>query len=619
MNFGKKKAFLIIIVAFICAGVFLGINHSSGKIKISYDPNDGTSKISTKTIQSQKGKTLQKVLESNGYNIDKELYQYSVSLSTPSTKVKSLQIKKRANGVITIGKKKIKYSSAQKNISGLLKEKNITVNKDDIVSPGLSTALTAKVKKINIIQVIKTKIASTEEIPYQTEVVASDSVAQGDSKVEQSGSNGKKEVVSEAVYHNGVLVSSKTKSSTVTVQPTSMKVSMNPSDISSSTNAANSTDIQEDSNSSSSTSTNSGTTTDNSTNSNNSDIAKTSDKSGTSTTTNKNSNSDDSKSKGDTDTNNNNSSASNSSESNSASQSQNSNSSNDSTSGNQNTSTTDTKKTTDTNSNNNSSTSTTDEKTTTKTVTSTVAIPHQSYNIYVSNLEKGKTQITTQGVDGEKTVATEMTYKGDQLISQKVVSEAVTKQPVTEVIAVGTKEAASSTSQAAASDTSSQSSTNTSGTTSDSSNSTANSNSASSSSTTTGYAFSQYVSQTKNITYNNKTENLSSTDFDLLCAVVAQEDNSSYEGALAVVSCIMNRADSGKWGGSTAIAVIKAKGQFSAYLSGAYKKYLNGKTPSYVQAAVKDCVYGGVRNHKYLSFQAGKKKNSVKIGGNYYQ
>jgi hypothetical protein len=81
----------------------------------------------------------------------------------------------------------------------------------------------------------------------------------------------------------------------------------------------------------------------------------------------------------------------------------------------------------------------------------------------------------------------------------------------------------------------------------------------------------------------------------------------------------MNRADSGKWGGSTAIAVIKAKGQFSAYLSGAYKKYLNGKTPSYVQAAVKDCVYGGVRNHKYLSFQAGKKKNSVKIGGNYYQ
>lgn len=608
MNSGKRKVFLIIIAAFVCVGVFLGMNHTSRKIKISYDPNDGSSKISTKTVQSQNGKTLQNVLESNGYNIDKELYQYSVSLSTPSTKVKTLRIKKRANGVITIGKKKIKYSSAQKNICGLLKEKNIKVNKDDIVSPGLSTALTANVKKVNIVRVTKTQIASTEEVPYQTEVVANNSVAQGDTKVEQNGSNGKKEVVSEAIYHNGVLVSQKAKSSTVTVQPTSMKISMNPSDISSSINATD-TDTKED-NTSSSSSNNS--TSDNSTSSNNSSITQTSDTSTTPAATNEASNSDESKSNetsGQSETENNGSSSSNSSAASSTSQSENNSSSsaestsndNQNISSNANT----TKTITDTNSDSNSSTSASDEKTTTKTVTSTVAIPHQSYNVYVSNLEKGKTQVTTQGVDGEKTVTTEMTYKGDQLVSQKVVSETVTKQPVTEVIAVGTKEEAASTSQTTS---------NASGQTSAS-----NSNSNSTSTTTTGYSFSQYVSQTKNITYNNKTENLSASDFDLLCAVVAQEDNSSYEGALAVVSCIMNRVDSGKWGGSTAIAVVKAKGQFSAYSSGAYKKYLNGKAPSYVQAAVKDCVYGGVRNHKYLSFQASKKTNSVKIGGNYYQ
>lgn len=603
MNFGKKKAFLIIIAAFICVGVFLGMNHTSRKIKISYDPNDGSSKISTKTVQSQNGKTLQSVLESNGYNIDKELYQYSVSLSTPSTKVKSLRIKKRANGVITIGKKKIKYSSAQKNISGLLKEKNIKVNKDDIVSPGLSTALTANVKKVNIVRVTKTQIASTEEVPYQTEVVANNSVAQGDTKVEQNGSNGKKEVVSEAIFHNGVLVSQKAKSSTVTVQPTSMKISMNPSDISSSINAADSADAKEDNDNSSSSSSNTSTS-DNSTSSNNSNITKTSDTSTTPAATNEASNSDDSKSN-ETE---NNSSSSNSSAAGSTSQSENSSSSsaNSTSDNNQNASSADTKTTTDTNSSDsNSSASASDEKTTTKTVTSTVAIPHQSYNVYVSNLEKGKTQVTTQGTDGEKTVTTEMTYKGDQLVSQKVVSEVVTKQPVTEVIAVGTKEETASASQTT-SNASGQSSVS-------------NSNSSSTSTTTSGYSFSQYVSQTKNITYNNKTENLSASDFDLLCAVVAQEDNSNYEGALAVVSCIMNRVDSGKWGGSTAIAVVKAKGQFSAYSSGAYKKYLNGKAPSYVQAAVKDCVYGGVRNHKYLSFQASKKTNSVKIGGNYYQ
>ena len=76
---------------------------------------------------------------------------------------------------------------------------------------------------------------------------------------------------------------------------------------------------------------------------------------------------------------------------------------------------------------------------------------------------------------------------------------------------------------------------------------------------------------------------------------------------------------SGKWGGTTAVAVVKANGQFSAYSSGAYKKYLNGKSSTAVQAAVKDCVYGGVRNHSYYSFQATKKANSVKIGGNYYE
>ena len=101
--------------------------------------------------------------------------------------------------------------------------------------------------------------------------------------------------------------------------------------------------------------------------------------------------------------------------------------------------------------------------------------------------------------------------------------------------------------------------------------------------------------------------------------MVSQEDNSGYEGALAVISCIMNRADSGKWGGTTAIAVVKAKGQFSAYGDGNYTKYLNGKSSAAVQAAVKDCVYGGVRNHSYYSFQAKAKTNSVKIGGNYYQ
>ena len=247
--------------------------------------------------------------------------------------------------------------------------------------------------------------------------------------------------------------------------------------------------------------------------------------------------------------------------------------------------------------------------TTTKTSTSTVVIPYQTYNVYVSNLAKGTTQTTTQGVNGEKTVTTEMTYEDGKLVSQKEISSTITKQPVTQVVAIGTKEETATT----------QTTDSTQSTAATTTSTTSTSSSASSSSNSTQSSLSQYVSQTKNITYNHTTENVSASDFDFLCAVVSQEDNSGYEGALAVISCIMNRADSGKWGGTTAVAVVKANGQFSAYSSGAYKKYLNGKSSTAVQAAVKDCVYGGVRNHSYYSFQATKKANSVKIGGNYYE
>lgn len=606
MHLGKKKAFIFIAIACVCAGIFFA-GRSNNSVKVSYDPNDGSSKTTTKTVYSKQGQTVQDLLKSNGYSIDKDLYDYSVSLARQASKIHNIKIVKKANGVITIGDKKVKYSSTQKTIAGLLKEKNIKINKDDIVTPGTSTLLTSKVKNINVVRVTKAQVASTEEVPYQTEVVADSNVSQGSSKVEQSGQNGQKTVVSEAVYHNGVLVSEKVKSSSVTAKPVTMKVSMNPSDIAVNTSSKDSTS-SDTSNTSSSTSSKDSSTS--------SDVPEKSNSSSTDTDPSKTS--DTTETKEDTkpaekttsqDTNQ-------KSESN-TSTADSSNTSNDKSSSSsvENTSTTtdsgnatNSKSATNT-ATNTSSTESSDSGTTTKTSTSTVVIPYQTYNVYVSNLAKGTTQTTTQGVNGEKTVTTEMTYKDGKLVSQKETSSTITKQPVTQVVAVGTKEETATTQSNDSNQSASTTATSTTSTTSTSSSSTSSTQS----------NLSQYVSQTKNVTYNHKTENVSATDFDFLCAVVSQEDNSGYEGALAVISCIMNRADSGKWGGTTAVAVVKANGQFSAYSSGAYKKYLNGKSSAAVQAAVKDCVYGGVRNHSYYSFQATKKANSVKIGGNYYE
>ena len=609
MHLGKKKAFIFIAIACVCAGIFFA-GRSNNSVKVSYDPNDGSSKTTTKTVYSKQGQTVQDLLKSNGYSIDKDLYDYSVSLASQASKIHNIKIVKKANGVITIGDKKVKYSSTQKTIAGLLKEKNIKINKDDIVSPGTSTLLTSKVKSINVVRVTKAQVASTEEVPYQTEVVADSNVSQGSSKVEQSGQNGQKTVVSEAVYHNGVLVSEKVKSSSVTAKPVAMKVSMNPSDIATntsskdSTSSASSTDT---SNNPSTSSNNSSTSSDVSEKSNSSstdtDPSKTPDTTETkedtkpaeeTTSQDANQKSESNTSTADSSNTSNNKSSSSSVE----------NTSTTTDSGN----TTNSKSTTKTVTNT-SSTKSSDSGTTTKTSTSTVVIPYQTYNVYVANLDKGTTQTTTQGVNGEKTVTTEMTYEDGKLVSQKEISSTITKQPVTQVVAIGTKEETATT----------QTTDSTQSTAATTTSTTSTSSSTSSSSNSTQSSLSQDVSQTKNITYNHTTENVSASDFDFLCAVVSQEDNSGYEGALAVISCIMNRADSGKWGGTTAVAVVKAKGQFYAYSSGAYKKYLNGKSSAAVQAAVKDCVYGGVRNHSYYSFQATKKANSVKIGGNYYE
>ncbi len=57
-----------------------------------------------------------------------------------------------------------------------------------------------------------------------------------------------------------------------------------------------------------------------------------------------------------------------------------------------------------------------------------------------SSLAQGTTKVRTKGVNGTKTVTFEVTFTNGVQTSKTLVSEKVTKQPVTEVIAVGTKQ-----------------------------------------------------------------------------------------------------------------------------------------------------------------------------------
>ena len=79
-----------------------------------------------------------------------------------------------------------------------------------------------------------------------------------------------------------------------------------------------------------------------------------------------------------------------------------------------------------------------------KTVTETETISYDTETISDSDLEAGETRTGTSGVDGEKSVTYEVTYVNGEAQSKTEVSSTVTKEPVTEVIYVGTKTSVSS-------------------------------------------------------------------------------------------------------------------------------------------------------------------------------
>ena len=68
----------------------------------------------------------------------------------------------------------------------------------------------------------------------------------------------------------------------------------------------------------------------------------------------------------------------------------------------------------------------------------TAAIPHPVSRCSDPTLPVGTEAVLTPGTDGEMRCTAEITYLGDQEAGRRVLSETVTRQPVAEIIAVGT-------------------------------------------------------------------------------------------------------------------------------------------------------------------------------------
>jgi hypothetical protein len=73
-------------------------------------------------------------------------------------------------------------------------------------------------------------------------------------------------------------------------------------------------------------------------------------------------------------------------------------------------------------------------------LTETREIPFQTKTVKDSTLAKGLQKVKTAGVPGAKTITYEVTLTNGVETGRTVVTEKVTKQPVTQVVAIGTKE-----------------------------------------------------------------------------------------------------------------------------------------------------------------------------------
>lgn len=207
-----------------------------------------------------------------------------------------------------------------------------------------------------------------------------------------------------------------------------------------------------------------------------------------------------------------------------------------------------------------------------KIVTIQETIPYETITKDVSNNDSSKREVVIQrGKDGLREVTYKIKYQNDKEIERTEIASNIIEEPVDKIVEVRKN------------------------------------------------VVTNRSSRSYSATYSNGVWSYSDEEFDLLCAITAQECSSSYEGALAVITCACNRAESAKWAhnGQDPLSQYKAKNQFCYSIDNYWRRRLNGNYADYVKQAVSDAL-NGKRNHDYLSFRSAGYASGEYIGGNVY-
>lgn len=98
---------------------------------------------------------------------------------------------------------------------------------------------------------------------------------------------------------------------------------------------------------------------------------------------------------------------------------------------------------------------------------------------------------------------------------------------------------------------------------------------------------------------------LTHEQFDIICAVVQQEAGHNHEEVKNVMTTIINRMESGNWGGTNPWEVVTAEGQYAAYGEGHYKKYEDKRYDGETSYSVASMLNGDIKpTHNWESFNS---------------
>lgn len=172
--------------------------------------------------------TDKKVVELVGGTVEDAIKKSGIKLydnEASDTDVKSyvkdgmtINIVKKFNVSLTADGKTENVTTTAQTVKDLLTQQNITLSKDDEVSPKLETKLSEGAKVV-VKRVEYKEEKRTEKIDYSTKEQYSDSLAAGTSEVTQQGVEGSKEVTYKVKYVDGKETSKEAISEKVIKEP----------------------------------------------------------------------------------------------------------------------------------------------------------------------------------------------------------------------------------------------------------------------------------------------------------------------------------------------------------------------------------------------------------------